>query len=184
MNATNVMFAPAKRALSLNYLRFHTDSIERDIKRDIDVEILIIEGGDDGKPTFAYKWQDDPEFGLPYRVNDHRTLSTSLGLQQVFADDQDAGIYIWFDPSADPNFDESDPEYFVRMFRKDRYTFTVKYNYGVEFNSGDPNTAHQFIECSGRGVCDRNTGTCKCDVHHTGAGCERSKIPRQIQYSR
>ena len=40
-----------------------------------------------------------------------------------------------------------------------------------------PTTAHQFMECSNRGVCDRSTGICSCFDGFTGSACERTKCP-------
>ncbi|CAK4618736.1 hypothetical protein LEN26_002722 [Aphanomyces euteiches] len=39
------------------------------------------------------------------------------------------------------------------------------------------NDAHYFIECGGRGVCDRTTGICQCDEAFTGSGCRRLRCP-------
>lgn len=39
------------------------------------------------------------------------------------------------------------------------------------------NNAHsKMAECSNVGVCDRETGTCKCSPPFTGAACERCKF--------
>lgn len=39
------------------------------------------------------------------------------------------------------------------------------------------NAHSKVVECSNVGVCDRNTGTCKCFPPFTGAACERMKCP-------
>ena len=38
------------------------------------------------------------------------------------------------------------------------------------------NTAHQSVACSNAGVCDYNTGSCKCYSGFTGNACQRSKF--------
>lgn len=38
-------------------------------------------------------------------------------------------------------------------------------------------TAHSFMECSNRGVCDRSKGTCKCFDGFTGSACQRMACP-------
>lgn len=40
-----------------------------------------------------------------------------------------------------------------------------------------PTTAHAIMECSNRGVCNRQTGTCTCFEGFTGAACQRTKCP-------
>ena len=37
--------------------------------------------------------------------------------------------------------------------------------------------AHSIVECSNRGTCDRNTGTCSCFSGFTGPACQRSICP-------
>ena len=38
-------------------------------------------------------------------------------------------------------------------------------------------TAHQAEECSGRGICDRRTGMCKCLSGFDGSACHRVTCP-------
>jgi len=37
--------------------------------------------------------------------------------------------------------------------------------------------AHDYVECSGQGECDRKTGECKCNDGFTGDGCRYSACP-------
>lgn len=37
--------------------------------------------------------------------------------------------------------------------------------------------AHEIVECSNRGVCDRTTGVCECFPGFTGYACQRNKCP-------
>lgn len=37
--------------------------------------------------------------------------------------------------------------------------------------------AHFQMECSGKGVCDRTVGVCKCYDGYTGGACQRSESP-------
>eukprot|EP01029_Cantina_marsupialis_P022529 TRINITY_DN54_c0_g1_i1.p1 TRINITY_DN54_c0_g1~~TRINITY_DN54_c0_g1_i1.p1 ORF type:complete len:399 (+),score=115.39 TRINITY_DN54_c0_g1_i1:118-1314(+) len=46
-----------------------------------------------------------------------------------------------------------------------------------EYDATDLNTAHQKSECSGRGICDRNTGVCGCFDGYTGEACQRTSCP-------
>lgn len=36
---------------------------------------------------------------------------------------------------------------------------------------------HAYMECGGRGLCDRSTGQCKCFASFTGEGCRRTTCP-------
>lgn len=40
-----------------------------------------------------------------------------------------------------------------------------------------PNTAHAYSECSGKGYCNRKTGTCSCFVGYEGSACQRNSCP-------
>lgn len=39
------------------------------------------------------------------------------------------------------------------------------------------NTAHAYMECSNKGICDRQTGTCQCFDGYTGSACQRAACP-------
>lgn len=39
------------------------------------------------------------------------------------------------------------------------------------------NTAHYYMECSNKGLCDRLAGTCVCFIGYEGHSCERASCP-------
>jgi hypothetical protein len=39
------------------------------------------------------------------------------------------------------------------------------------------NSAHYYMECSNKGVCNRQTGTCECYPGYDGAACQRASCP-------
>jgi len=48
-----------------------------------------------------------------------------------------------------------------------------------DFGQWDANGAHNIIECSGQGTCDRATGECKCFPGYEGEACTRTACPNQ-----
>ena len=38
-------------------------------------------------------------------------------------------------------------------------------------------TAHYYMECSNKGICDRKTGTCECFDGYDGSACQRASCP-------
>ena len=39
------------------------------------------------------------------------------------------------------------------------------------------NSAHDYMECSNKGLCDRQTGECECLPGYDGAACQRASCP-------
>lgn len=39
--------------------------------------------------------------------------------------------------------------------------------------------AHFYAECSGKGLCNRESGTCECFAGYTGEGCTRTSCPNE-----
>jgi len=84
--------------------------------------------------------------------------------------DTDSGLYIYFNVvSADLTAG--------KVAAGDRYFLNVTANNGMAFVPGDGNSAHQYMECSGRGTCDRVAGACKCSAGYTGDACQRTACP-------
>jgi len=46
-------------------------------------------------------------------------------------------------------------------------------------SSGDvlDNTAHYYMECSNKGICDREAGVCECFPGYEGSACQRASCP-------
>ena len=43
------------------------------------------------------------------------------------------------------------------------------------------NSAHDYAECSNKGLCDRNTGQCECLPGYDGHACQRASCPSKVQ---
>ena len=41
-------------------------------------------------------------------------------------------------------------------------------------------TAHDYMECSNKGLCDRNSGQCECLPGYDGAACQRASCPSNV----
>ena len=39
------------------------------------------------------------------------------------------------------------------------------------------NTAHEYMECSNKGICDRSRGVCECFSGYEGSACQRASCP-------
>jgi hypothetical protein len=65
----------------------------------------------------------------------------------------------------------------AQMNTNDEYEFTVLNNVGEDWAPEDMNSAHQQVECSGRGTCDRDSGRCACFDGFNGEACQRTACP-------
>lgn len=62
---------------------------------------------------------------------------------------------------------------------------TEKYPLMVDSNGTVlSNTAHWYVECSNKGLCDRKSGLCKCFTGYEGSSCQRGKWMRPNADSR
>lgn len=76
----------------------------------------------------------------------------------------DTGVEVYFDSASDVN-------------ENNLYSFNVFYREGRAYLKGDSNSAHQEIECAGRGSCDRTSGRCQCFDGFSGEACQRNSCP-------
>lgn len=71
------------------------------------------------------------------------------------------GIRVWFLDTAP-------------VSTNDIFTFQVTRNGGTHYIESNDNSFHQQVECSGRGLCDRTSGQCKCFGGYDGEACQRT----------
>jgi hypothetical protein len=131
------------------------------------------------KATFTWKLEEDAY----YRDETSFALNTGTGahlqadLARPLKDGTiDTGVNVYFDAylGGSAGFSDSSKKYIAAG---DVYTFSLAWNDQVDFTAGDANTAHQEVECSGRGTCDYASGKCKCADGYTGEACQRTVCP-------
>jgi hypothetical protein len=96
------------------------------------------------------------------------TYTSRTSAFHVQTTDGPTGLFLYFDVT---------PSSITSVAAGDSYFLNVTGNYGMQFHSADANTAHQFLECSGRGLCDRVAGSCACVAGYTGDACQRTSCP-------
>lgn len=135
----------------------------------LDVRVVNVPSGDN---TIKFQWKLSTE--KTFRSEVTASQATGLYTTRAFAyhiqpDLKPSGLYIYFDTptSADVLLVQPDDRYFVN----------ITFNDGHAFIPSDPNSAHQIVECSGRGNCDRSAGQCVCSEGYTGDACHRTQCP-------
>ena len=109
------------------------------------------------------------------QIGDYMTSQKSFTLSK--SNDMSTGVYVFWDPKKGntPSFVEMGN--FGQIAPGDMYSFTLSYNEGDSFDGSDSNSAHQLVECSGRGICDNTQGACVCLPGYTGVACQRTVCP-------
>jgi len=136
----------------------------------LDVRVVQVPAGTN---TIKFQWKFSTE--KTFRSEVTASLATTLYMTRAFAyhvmqdPATDSGLYIYFDTPT--------PADVYSVNAEDRYFLNVTFNEGLKFLASDPNSAHQIVECSGRGICNRVSGICSCSVGFTGDSCERSVCP-------
>jgi hypothetical protein len=125
--------------------------------------------------TFAWRFEEDEYYQPEDEIGLYSSPTKSYALSK--SSDMSTGVYIYWDPRKGntPTFETEAGE----IAAGDTYEFTLFYNEGDAFEGSDSNTAHQLIECSGRGTCDYESGKCGCLVGYTGEACQRTICPAQ-----
>lgn len=91
-------------------------------------------------------------------------------------------------PKGDLDFSQG-----ISSFNNVLITGSTLYPYGttegyplVEDTSGTPlaNSAHEYVECSNKGTCDRSLGECMCLPGYDGSACQRASCPNDLDAAR
>lgn len=83
------------------------------------------------------------------------------------------GIYVYTENTADQLYLNGANTLEVG----NEYSFTYDFQEGRAYEYGNSNSAHQEVECSGRGICDSTVGACACEAGYTGEACQRTVCP-------
>lgn len=140
---------------------------------DYNVEILVMANPASGAFPIQYKRDVDTVWSQPITVDDGTgtaalsSAATAYELRvKVNNVQKNTGVFIWFDSIAN-------------AAAGDKYFVNVTYNDGSDFTKADDNSAHQMVECSGRGICERSSGQCNCFNGYEGDNCGRTSCPNE-----
>jgi hypothetical protein len=119
--------------------------------------------------SYQWKYDTDAAFGAPVEFHDGTNPTNCLEgmpceLVKTGATTARTGVYIVFDTATTMDWGNT-------------YTFTYNYQEGRPYFAGNSDSAHQEVECSGRGMCDRSTGRCACFDGFNGEACQRTTCP-------
>lgn len=159
-----VLFSPAARTQTfLNYKRDQT----------VWVRIMTVSTDPNKIGTFTWKFDEDEYYQPEAVIASSQTENSAYALSQTTSGGAvvATGLYIYWDGTYKGS------STFSEIAAGDVYTFTLSFNDGNTFDAADSNTAHQEVECAGRGTCDRTTGACQCYAGFTGSACERTVCP-------
>jgi hypothetical protein len=119
--------------------------------------------------AFQWKYDTDAAFTAPEYFDTDKagdSVLTDCSADkpcQLTKGAMETGVYIVFNDATATNFKWGNT-----------YTFTYDYMEGRPYYSGNADAAHQQVECSGRGSCDRGTGRCTCVEGYSGEACQRT----------
>jgi hypothetical protein len=167
----NVTFLPVTAAGdSFDFLVFDVNPEERsNLDFDVQIDMRVISAG--ASPQLGWKFSSDRAFGNPVTISDHTTLTESVLLSR---NGKNTGIRVWFDEDKGV---ATGATFANNVKKNDRYKLMLPYNNGITFNAGDANTAHQYTQCSGVGVCETSSGACQCPPGFSGIACQRRECP-------
>lgn len=172
---------------SANRLQAFVNNGLLNIARDLGVDVRVVSVSSTTTDGGRFQWKlstqrdysaEIPFGGVAAAANKQTAASRATAVQLQLADDTNTlntGVYVYFDYS--PGEASSNDPAKQRIFAGDVYYFNITYNRNDRYYSSEGNTAHQNLECSGKGVCNRLSGQCRCPPGYTGDACQRRKCP-------
>jgi EGF-like domain len=152
--------------------------------RDVTFNVKIV-SVDITSPTVAqwtWKMDDSDLYEVESTLTSSMSESTCRSLAKVNTSTglltYSSGLCVYWDPyfGGSAGFGTLGQE---EVWANDVYSFTLT---GLQtglskYDTGNGNTLHPMLECSGIGVCDYTLGKCVCPPGYTGEACQRTACP-------
>jgi EGF-like domain/Laminin EGF domain len=149
----------------------------------VEIEITSFTDGDadgDGTGTYKFKRDVDRYWSAPVAFDTATAVgANTVGMmgpetahELVFLVNnvqKRSGVFIYIDNTYSTS---TDP-----IVVGDKWFLNVTQNDGSDFAIGEDALSHQVIECSGAGMCNRQTGLCECFPGYGGDHCGRTACP-------
>jgi hypothetical protein len=146
------------------------------LRSDMNIVVQVMKSAVTGH-TFAWRFDTDDYFYPEQSVEAYTGSANAFSL--VSTATGPTGVFLYWDPIKGGTLSFNDAAGSAEMASGDTYTFTLSVERTVDstmpLDTGDSNTLHQLLECSGRGYCDSEQGKCTCLPGFTGEACQRSE---------
>lgn len=154
----------------------------RDLKRSqkfvVRISTVLVDSNGPASPygTFAWRFVEDEYYSQELNIE---TYVGSDKMLELSSGGVSTGVYVYWDKEKGSQDGDADNFFKTALLGAgDIYEFTLNWNEGQTFDSSDSNSAHQLMECSGRGRCDADSGKCLCLAGYMGEACQRSECLR------
>jgi hypothetical protein len=172
-------------AASANRLKAFVNNGVLNIQRDLGVDVRVVSVSSSPSDGGKFQWKlstakdysaEVPFGGQAAAANKKTATSRATAVQLQLSKDTatlDTGVYVHFDYAVGEGSSSDAAK--QRIFPGDVYFFNITYNRNDRYYASEGNSAHQNLECSGKGVCNRATGQCRCPAGYTGDACQRRR---------
>jgi len=162
-----------------NYLKVDASDYKLTESKTFNVRVYSVDAGN-SKVKFQWKLDEQDAYSRIFEVesSNSRPLSYAIELGRNYATTGpgdltnggigETGVRVYMD-AASINA--------ANIAANNLYTFTVDFVDGVPYLKDNADSSHQETECSGKGLCDRNSGRCQCFAGYEGEACQRTSCP-------
>jgi hypothetical protein len=143
---------------------------EFQLSKDISVDVAVLSEISDTSGYLRWKLSSDKYFGPPILYDNsgptYTTMNSAYHVKPIVKGSTlSTNLFLYMDVASAATAD---------VEAGDHYWLNVTANNGMLHASHNDNSAHQDLECSNQGTCNRNTGTCSCFSGFSGAACSRT----------